>query len=319
MIKKKILWSIALIIILSLVLAGCGNSRVNKPAKPVSVDTNDYSQLVDQAKESAHYKFFAANVAAGPEGTKKAHYSTDCISCHSEVKINEDPGAQLSDFFPGGKYQSRTEGVTCDVCHVLSSNGIKLKKTGWDTCGGCHTAGSKPTLGKEVHHPQYEMIKGVGVGDVPDMPSYKYLNMDDFTCFDCHETNASKHDFMVPGVTVTHNGVNRIGSKLDGEKFKTLFSQTKCEYCHVNPQDTYDSVKNKQAYVVKKLGALKPVYVQWSKKANTMDSNDPKVKAFREGATYYSYVANDGSKGVHNFEFTKKLLAKAEEKFSLLQ
>ena len=276
--------------------------------------------IIEQVKESGHYKFFATMVAGGPEGTQKAHYSDACIGCHSAVKMFDDKNAKLSDFFANGKYAGLTEGVTCRVCHELKGdNGITLKKQGWAVCSDCHTSGSRPKLGSEVHHPQGEMIKGVGVGEVEDTPSYKCFNMIDFTCYDCHVTNTQKHDFMIPGVTVTHDGVMRTSSKIDYEKFKDIFKQEKCKSCHAIPEDAANAVKKTQTEIGKKLEELKPIYDDWSKKAATMDKNDPKVKAFRNGATYFTYVETDSSKGAHNYELTKKLLAKAEENFILLK
>lgn len=310
-----------------LLMTGCGGNIAREddkqgqksPAVTAPKTVSAEKDLVQQAQESGHFKYFAIMVAAGPEGTKKAHYSDACIGCHSAVKMFDDPQAVLADFFPGGKHAGQVEGITCRVCHQFGgTEGITLRKKGWASCGDCHTA-QKLVLGKAVHHPQNEMIRGVGVGEVPSKPSYKCFNMIDFTCYDCHVTNARKHDFMVPGVTVTHDGVARTSAKIDYTKFREVFEQEKCKGCHAIAEDAVDSVRKKQEYIGGKLEELKPVHEEWGKKISTLDKNDPRVKAFNEGTTYYTYVEADASRGAHNYEMAKDLLVKAEEKFGLLK
>ncbi len=311
-------------LLLALFCVGCGQEQMQqKPiADGVSVnaDVKIPKDLVQQANESGHAKFFRLMVAAGPEGVKKAHYSDDCIGCHSAVKMFDKPEATLKDFFPGGKYAGKVEGISCRVCHVLETEeGIVLRKKGWAVCGDCHTGGGRPELGSAVHHPQNEMIKGYGVGEVPDIPSYKCFNMIDFTCYDCHMTNATKHDFLVPGVTTTHDGVTRTSAKMDYEKFEQVFTQERCKSCHAIAEDTVQAVRKKREYISQKLEELKPLYDEWSEKTGSMDPNDPRVKTFNEATTYFTYVEADSSKGAHNYELAKALLEKAEEKLKALQ
>ncbi len=327
MLKNKAVLVLASVLVMVLLSTGCGRDNAQKDDEQASQfqavtepkTVMGEKDIVQQAQESGHFKYFATMVAAGPEGTKKAHYSDTCIGCHSAVKMFDDPQAVLADFFPGGKHEGQVEGITCRVCHEFGgTEGIRLRKKGWAVCGDCHTA-EKLVLGKAVHHPQNEMIRGIGVGEVPNKPSYKCFNMIDFTCYDCHVTNASRHDFLVPGVTTTHEGVTRTSAKIDYTKFIEVFEQEKCKGCHAIPEDGVDSIKKKQVYIGGKLEELKPVYEEWGKKISTMDKNDPRVKLFNEGITYYTYVEADASRGAHNYELAKDLLAKAEEKFGQLK
>ncbi len=318
---KKHFLALLLCLTAVLLIAGCGpNESQEAPESDVAsayVETVTAGKdIVQQANDSAHAHFFREMVALGPEGVQAAHYSDNCIGCHSAVKMLDDPDAALKDFFPGGKYEDRLEGISCRVCHILATEeGITLRKEGWAVCGDCHTAQGRPVLGKEVHHPQNEMIRGFGVGEVPDIPSYKCFNMIDFTCYDCHTTNAVKHDYMVPGVTVTEDGV----TQMDYEKFSEVLKQPRCISCHQIVEDTVQSVKTKQEYIRQKLDELRPLYEEWGEKTAAMDPNDSRVKTFGEAATYFTYVEADSSKGAHNYELAKALLAKAEEKFKELQ
>lgn len=322
--NKKVYLLLALVVLVAVALVGCGTTQPAADTKaPAQTAAAPAKGLVEQVKETGHFNYFKWQVSKGPDGNKAGHYSDACISCHSAVKMIDDPNAKLADFYPGGKYAGQTEGIDCRVCHELKGpGGIQLKKQGWDTCASCHTSGAKPVIGNEVHHPQGEMVKGVGVGEVPDTPSYKYANIKDFSCQSCHITNSTKHDFMVPGVTTKHDEkdpVTRVSDSIDYTKFATVFQQQKCQTCHSDATKTVDMVKKQQTEVKAQLEALKPVYDEWTKKVATMDKNDPKVKAFKDGSTYYTYVEADGSYGVHNPDFTKALLAKAKEKYDTLK
>ena len=304
--SKNILLPLGLLLAFSVTIVGCGNTATTQlePKKMIS--------LVAQVKASGHNTFFSTMLAKGPEQLEAEHYGDSCISCHSAVRIIDDKNAKLEDLFTGGKYAGMDEGITCRVCHVFEGKEMfNLKNTGWETCSVCHTSGASPLLGNEVHHPQSEFLKGVGVGNVPNMPSYKYADFkDDFTCQDCHVTNVQKHDFLVPGVTTTHQGVTRTSSSLNYEQLKVLFKQDKCLNCH-NPTAFVETIKLQQVEIENHLDELKKVYEEWSKKIPSLDKNDPKVKAFTEGSTYYTYVKADGSKGVHNYMFAKALIAEA--------
>lgn len=108
--------------------------------------------------------------------------------------------------------------------------------------------------------------------------------MPNFACQDCHTTNGSKHDFLVPGDTTVHDPkdpVTRTSATLDYTKFVQVFAQDKCKTCHSgNAQQTVDKVKQQQADIEKRLEALSKINDEWSKKVTTMDKNDPKVKAY---------------------------------------
>lgn len=311
--KNKNILFLGPVLIFLVIITGCGKIATTElePVKKLS--------LVDQIKASGHYTFFPTIVAKSPDVLKAEHYDDSCLTCHSAVKMIDDKNAKLEDFFVGGKYAGKDEGITCRVCHVFEGKDMfNLKNKGWETCTVCHTSGGTLVLGNEVHHPQSEFIKGIGVGDVPNIPSYKYANFkDDFTCQDCHVTNGQKHDFMIPGVTTTHEGVTRTGSMMNYEQLTQLFKQDRCLGCH-NPTTFVDKINQQQTEIENHLGKLKKVYDEWKIKVQTLDKNDPKVKAFNEGSTYYTYVQADGSKGIHNYIFAKALIGKAYAKYAEL-
>lgn len=214
-------------------------------------------------------------------------------------------------------------GVICNICHIMNGNTYSLRNKGWESCSSCHVNSSgNPTPGQDVQHPQFQMIQGVAIGDILPMPSYKYKYMKDtFTCTDCHLTNTSKHDFLAPGVTVTNSsdGIRQTGTEIDYQAFRAIFNRDKCAVCHPSGADMVERVKNEQETISQRLDKLKPIYLEWSGKINSMNPVDPNVLAFKNGATYYTFVEADGSKGVHNFPYAQALLNKAESYWKTLK
>lgn len=275
--------------------------------------------LVQQVENSGHYKLFPAMIAKGPsvKDPGKDHYGDSCIRCHSAVAILDNPNAKVDDFFSGGKYAGQNEGISCRVCHSIEGPGmVTLRHPGWESCGVCHVnSAGDPKPGSEVHHPQFQMIMGVEIStDIPSLPSYKYAYMNNnFSCIDCHTTNEQKHDFMVPGVTAVYDSEGRrIRTELDYAVFEKIFNQDKCIHCHADLNGIVSEVKQQQTDISTELAKLKPIYEEWSKKVTNLGQDDPNVAAFKTGATYYTFVEADGSKGVHNYKYAKALLQKAE-------
>lgn len=224
---------------------------------------------------------------------------------------------QVSNSVHGRIFGGQTGGNTCQICHEANNADYALRQTGWDTCGTCHVSSAgNPVPGIEVQqHPQYQMIQGVAIGDILPMPAYKYKYMKEgFSCINCHTTNAAKHDFQVPGVNIIRDtdGIRRANTSLDLQNFKEVFKQDSCDVCHPSTAETINRVEEIQSVIGDKLEELQPIYNEWSQKIKSMDSQDPRVVTFMNGATYYTFVYSDGSKGVHNFPYARLLLEKAE-------
>lgn len=313
----------------TLILIGCGKSTptTTEPSKsePSAQQTTTQAikavSIIDQVRKSQHFKMFPT-LLSEKENDSSFDYEDACIRCHSETAILRDNNAKLTDFYSGGKYAKDREGITCLVCHNMGGDKmITVRNSGWESCATCHTAGTV-TLGKEVHHSQKQMIEGIGVGDVPSKPSYKWASMKDtFSCTDCHVTNGLKHDFMVPGVTATYDalGTTRLTTQMNYKEFTTLFKQDKCITCHYDPSNTITKIQQRQDEISKKLEALKPLFDSWEKKLKTIDPKDPKVVQFNNARTYYMYVASDASKGAHNYALAKALLERAEIEITKLK
>lgn len=326
---RSLAFTAVLLLTASIALFGCSKAtqtgtelpNTEPGAQETTSEAIKTVSIIDQVRQSQHYKMFPTLIAE-KENNSSFDYSDACLRCHSETAIIRDSNAKMNDFFTGGKYEKDREGITCLVCHTMGGEKmISLRYTGWESCTTCHTSGGI-TLGKEVHHSQKEMIEGIGVGDVPSKPSYKWAAMQDtFSCTDCHVTNGLKHDFMVPGVTATYDalGTTRLNTEMDFTEFAKMFKQDKCITCHYDPSNTINKIRQRQDEITKKIDALKPQFESWEKKIELLDPKDPKVAQFNDAQTYYTYVTSDASKGSHNYALSKALLEQAEVEITKLK
>lgn len=323
--SKKYLLTPLLLFAALVLLAGCGKSApVTQETAVKQADTAQApksSSIIDQVRQSQHFNMFPTLVAE-KEKDPTYDYNDSCVRCHSETAILSDKNAKLTDFFNGGKYANQREGITCLVCHNMGGEKmISLRQPGWGTCTVCHTAESL-TLGQDVKHSQKEMIEGNGVGDVASKPSYKWAAMkDSFSCTDCHVTNGLKHDFMVPGVTVTYDatGTVRTNTKINYAEFANMFKQEKCITCHYDPTPTVSKIQTHQEEITKRLEALKPKFDSWEKQLQTASPTDPRLIQLKKAQTYYTYVTSDASKGAHNYALSKDLLVQAETEINKIK
>lgn len=293
----RVLFLFAVVLILGISLTGYSSTS--------SRTATMYSNPIVTSSEETHQP------TTTPEETAKHPEPVKAQPSPQEMKIlSLNNQAQESGHFP-----EQNSELSCVVCHISASN-TTLLSTSWSSCGACHSNPSKEIqVGKEVLHPQYDMIQGLPISTIPRTPSYKYAYLKDtFSCTDCHVTTSEKHDFLVPGVTITHDASNnsRVASTINYDKYKDVFRQAKCAVCHPDPQNNVESTKIKQAEITKKLDQLRPIYLEWTKKLTTLAVDDPKVIAFKNGATFFTFVENDGSKGAHNFNYSKLLLSKTE-------
>ncbi|MHB1404023.1 MAG: hypothetical protein ACYCV0_00305 [Desulfitobacteriaceae bacterium] len=306
------------ILLSSFLLAGCGPTPLSSeevtapPQQPATTIS-----LLQQVSKSAHNSALSGLIDSKLRASDPGKYEDSCLNCHSATKLLDNPKAKLVDFLPGGKYNSQTEGITCRVCHDLGgAEMFNLKYGGWDACGRCHTS-STIALGQEVKHPQYNMVKGTGVGEVPSMPSLKYRLGDKFACYDCHLTDNRHHSFFGPGTVVSDTGYGN--TRMNDKEFKTLLQTERCKICHLDANRTIEQLARHREEIEQQLSELRLINYEWGEKISNLDPKDPRVTAYYQGRTYFTYVDADGSKGAHNYELTKALLDQAQVKFNVLK
>lgn len=300
-----------IVLLLVVVLAGCGQSQEKAQAEPeVKVGEKEVIKevevmpevvpLTEQVKKSGHYSFFEKRL------TSEGYYADRCIECHSAVKRLDDHNAVIADFKEGGKYAPDrangeiAEGITCRVCHVMDSENLfALRESDpVQACGTCHT-GEGIELGHEVHHPQAEVFKGVAIGDlVSETPSGKYEH--DYSCFDCHFTNNLDHDFMPP-------------------KPEEIVVNKECSTCHKegSDKDPGKLIATIQESVKEELEPLSAWLSEAGKMVNPEEGesklSEEAKNAYGNALTLITLVEADKSYGVHNPEYIELVLKAAKE------
>lgn len=249
-------------------------------------------------------------------GTPKAYAGTSCLKCHSAEAYFKDIGYNDSYFsgsyLSGAHYTASIAGdkfdITCQVCHVVHQGGgsealgLRVERT--EVCTQCHNAeleggGGKPTPGSAVHHPQKEMLEGVGLLDVPDATK---PFMGQATCVDCHmpKTKAQPSHRMTPMLP---------GNADDPDFIKGVpVQEDSCTKCHGSSrgylQTNIDTWQDTIAGVTREATAALAA-------ANARKTAGVNTDLYNRASTNVSFVQADKSQGVHNFPYAKAGLQKA--------
>ncbi|MGE5576277.1 MAG: ammonia-forming cytochrome c nitrite reductase subunit c552, partial [Syntrophothermus sp.] len=242
-----------------------------------------------------------------------------CIGCHSAVAIVDDPKAKVADFLAkgqkyctqelenapagqspfvytevtqDGKYvKNHLEGITCRVCHTFNKDGnIGLLRDKEKTCGLCHGRSFNWNTGSG-HHIELAFFKGQGSKEkgVADMPSLK-ANMG-YACQDCHFMDSTKHDFEA--ATPAQIGAN-----------------AKCKSCH-NAAKVEGYIKGIQSEVTATIAKLQPRLDAAKAYVDKHPDNAQAKELYTQAKAGVTFVNDDFSKGVHNPQFARTLLARS--------
>lgn len=208
------------------------------------------------------------------------HAQDFCLACHSTDYILAPQGSKPT-------VQTAQYSLTCLACHPgdhTAGGSAKIENV-FDTCAKCHngtSGGTRPILpGSEAHHPMKEMFMGEGAPEVSGVPS-PHLPVKD--CTNCH---------------------------VEGHKYEA--TQAACDKCH-GGKKTIEAIHKE---VLPKLETLKTVLDQikaahpdWDPQAQTKGDEQ---KAYELAYTLYTFAASEGSGGVHNYDYTYAILAKAKD------
>ncbi|MFQ5905813.1 MAG: FlgD immunoglobulin-like domain containing protein [bacterium] len=231
--------------------------------------------------------------------------NSSCLKCMStngfvEVQVKGNP-EQVYDF---------PEPVNCIACHnpheainshqVRFSGVIDVQGQQYDAglgavCAYCHTMGDAQP-GESVHHPQIEMLAGVGAyeypGQIYDNGAHTAAVQD--RCVGCHmsETPADS----LPGA---HWIGGHAWQMVYADTMDTVHNVSGCTPCHGVLPD-FD-VGGTQTLLDSLLTVLDSVLA-------TMDTS---TTEYKNAKFDYDFVVHDGSRGVHNHRYAKKLLRDA--------
>lgn len=277
-----------------------------------------YSQAQSSKLGNAHWDMLETNIdnSEDPE-------QNNCISCHSAIKIVDDPAAKLTDFLKksekyatgevenpvtgqtefqfstateDGKYlKNGQEGITCRVCHTFNQNQpgyIGLRRSDEQTCGLCHGRTYNWNTGSG-HHVELAFFNGQGSADkgIPDTPGPKAKM--DFSCQDCHFMDKSKHDF-------------------EPATAEQIVANSKCSSCHTDAASTASMIKSIQEEVQTGIGNLKPRLETAKAYVDKNPTNDAAKETYTQAKAGVTFIESDYSEGVHNPTFARDLLKRSD-------
>lgn len=218
----------------------------------------------------------------------KKNIKPECYQCMS-TEYNLAPADQKPD--PKNIKLS----ITCAVCHVLTPQEFKLKASPLDTCTSCHHNPGAIIPGAKVTHTQKEMFLGYGALGVPKTPDSKYKA--GLTCIECHMPNEA-HTFegLTPAKAISQHRES-ICVMCHADQSEEQFAK-KVDDMQKNIKKTCDQLAKSLAVDEKKI------------KENRLRglNMDQAQMIYNIIFTNLSFIQSDKSMGVHNFEYTTKIL-----------
>ncbi|MGE5508212.1 MAG: ammonia-forming cytochrome c nitrite reductase subunit c552 [Chitinophagales bacterium] len=272
-----------------------------------------YSQAQSSKLGSAHWDMLESTIN-NPDDPEQAN----CISCHSAVKIVDDPKAQLTDFLAkdqkyatgekevngqtvfeyskataDGKYlKNHMEGITCRVCHTFGKDGkIGLVRSKEQTCGLCHGRSFNWANGS-AHHVELAFMKGQGSKEkgVEDQPNMKVLMS--FACQDCHFMNSTKHDFQ-PATP------------------EQIVANPNCKSCHKSAAELKETIEKIQSDTKAGIAKLQPRLDKAKAWVAKNPNNKEAAEVYTQAFASVNFIVSDFSNGVHNPDYAAELLTRA--------
>jgi len=273
----------------------------------------------------------------------KGFGSDSCLKCHSADYRMAPDNAKPT--IAEAKY-----GITCQVCHDPhkpseqtsfwnEERNPQLTAPRQELCVECHTAeipaGETAVPGSDVHHPMKEMMNGTGGIDVPQGS----VSVHKGACVQCHMVPT---DYDRNGVPMT--GANHVFAIVEPEVAKEALSTgningvkvpmptSSCATCHAKAGDPYatylqGTLDNRQTQMktwdaevgaeltaaATRLGyaSVSAARTAINKKAEA-EWNASEL-AFMSAYTNRSYIESEGSWGIHNWDYARTVILKAQE------
>ncbi len=199
-------------------------------------------------------------------------------------------------------------GVTCTSCHVIhpattgeegedaEPDAAAMAAAVYDQCTACH---SNTTLTGGIHHPTKEMFEGAQIVDEVDgMASSHFTQAEGPKCATCHMPRVPVEDM---GTRASHSmNIVAPGDALDVEAL-----QDTCSACHseqADPAALQELIDTIQRSTQGRINAARD--------AVTDSTPDWVVQAL-------DFVDGDGSQGIHNYEYSDRLLDAVEQELGL--
>ena len=258
-----------------------------------SCHTGAHHATYDEWELSRHSQALATLVEGG-------HAQSRCLPCHSQdyryaVAEGEPPPTPMT-------ARLSIECATCHAAHGGAPHEAQLRKSVGEVCGECHTQGEAP-LGREPHHPQFEMLKGEGAyqADGSELTRIHVHSLlaaqEGQACAQCHVV---RHDVEAPNEgnpNVTGHTFNPFDGSITAHQAAPY---TGCLMCHTADQ-AHALRTAQQERIEERLAALAPHFDPASPSYIDPDLLSQLNKDRLSVASFnYHFVDADGSRGVHN-------------------
>jgi predicted CXXCH cytochrome family protein len=250
-------------------------------------------------------------------GLKASSHAQDrCLNCHSE-----DYRYAVANNLPTvPTVETAQLSLECSTCHA-PHGGVEqehlIRKPIDLLCGECHTQG-EATLGGNPHHPQFEMLKGIGAFQEDGTPLVQPHphSLIAKACAQCHvvrhhvdapnqgNPNVTGHTFNPFDESIDQDLANQYGGCVDCHEITPAFEKRREVF-----QDLIDS----------QIADLRPYFTP-----GTPEYIDPSTLTEEDLLRWESarfnvlYVDADKSKGMHNFENARVALSIAQTVFQSL-
>lgn len=236
-----------------------------------------------------------------------------CLACHSaEASFVETLAAAVESGNLSGAPEPATLdtarfGVTCTSCHVIhpaaSEDGeaaepdaAAIAAAAYDQCTSCHRA---TRITGDIHHPSMEMFEGVQIVDEVDgVPSPHFTQAAGPRCATCHMPRVPVEEM---GTRASHT----MSIVAPGDALNVEALQDTCSACHgsqAGPESLQALIDAIQDSTQSRIDA--------AREAVTGDTAGWVVQAL-------DFVEGDGSQGIHNYEYSDRLLDAVELELGL--
>lgn len=283
----------------------------------VPEDSADHWWLPGHAKQTymQYNEWLTSTHATSLVDVQESEFADEsCLTCHSQdarqtaalialVEEGEREGEPLAPLTPS----QAQWGVTCTACHdPHTDSGLpgNLVAETYPLCTSCHV---NPENASFIHHPTTEMFEGVSlVEGIDGTPGVHFSMEDGPRCATCHMQPAPVQD----GTTRITHGFTPV---LPGTSDVLLSA---CEGCHSDltttdltllVRDTQDAVS----------GRLRAAQTQLER-LTAPEAGSAMLARYEQAVAALDFIQNDGSLGVHNYDYVDTLLTAAEQNLTLL-
>jgi len=246
-----------------------------------------------------------------------------CLECHSQdyrwavEKQAEDPTVELPTL------QTAALSIECATCHAPHggvAQAHQLRQPIADVCGECHTQ-AEAALGSTPHHPQIEMITGMGAFDAAADPLERQgphtglFASGGAACAQCHVVRHEVEEPNDGNPNVTGHTFNPFDEDISAISPEHQAQQYDgCLMCH----GTAEQAEQRRTEVQGDIGTRLEALAGYFDAANAAYI-DPATLSEEDQARLttakfnFQFVEADGSVGVHNSRYAEAVLEVAEE------